>query len=173
MRHSYDEKLMAVERVLSGCPLSIVSRETGLRRQTLLLWTRQHAHGGAGALVPRSGRRRISVEEKASAVSSVLNKGVSLLSASVLHDVDERDLRRWVSAVRRDGARVLAEPGYFNRKATGMGRPPKKVPTTELEKLQMENLELRVENALLKKVKTLVEEQRARQRASGRRPSTN
>lgn len=54
-----------------------------------------------------------------------------------------------------------------------MGRPKKKEPQTELEKLQAENLRLRAENALLKKVKVLVEEKQARARLNGQKPSTN
>ena len=51
-----------------------------------------------------------------------------------------------------------------------MARPKKKEPQTEL---QVENLRLRAENALLKKVKALVEEQEARARLNGQKPSTN
>ena len=54
-----------------------------------------------------------------------------------------------------------------------MGRPKKREPRTELEKLQAENLRLRAENALLKKVKALVEDQRARARLNGQEPSRN
>jgi cell division protein FtsB len=55
-----------------------------------------------------------------------------------------------------------------------MARPKKREPQTELEKLQAENLRLRAENALLKKVKALVEEeQKARARLNGQKPSTN
>ena len=54
-----------------------------------------------------------------------------------------------------------------------MASPKKKGPETEPEKLQAEKLRLRVENALLKKVKALVEEQEARARLHGQKPSTN
>ena len=54
-----------------------------------------------------------------------------------------------------------------------MGRPKKREPETELERLQAENARLRAENALLKKVKALVEEREARERMSGQKPSKN
>lgn len=54
-----------------------------------------------------------------------------------------------------------------------MARPKKKEAQTEFEKLKEENLRLRAENALLKKVKALVEEQEARTRFNGQKPSTN
>jgi cell division protein FtsB len=53
-----------------------------------------------------------------------------------------------------------------------MSRPRKNSkPLTELEKLQKENLELKTEIALLKKVRALVEERNARLREIGRKPS--
>ena len=56
-----------------------------------------------------------------------------------------------------------------------MGRPRKKKPEemTELERLRYENECLRAENALLKKVKALVEAREARLREIGQKPSKN
>jgi cell division protein FtsB len=55
-----------------------------------------------------------------------------------------------------------------------MGRPRKNSkPLTELERLQKENQELKTEIALLKKVRALVEERKARQRGIGQEPSRN
>jgi hypothetical protein len=54
-----------------------------------------------------------------------------------------------------------------------MARPKKKAPETELERLQEEVLWLRAENALLKKVRALVEEERNRARHAGQKPSKN
>ena len=52
-----------------------------------------------------------------------------------------------------------------------MGRPKKREPQTELEKLRARNEWLEAENALLKKVKALVEKEDARLRKLGRKPS--
>jgi len=54
-----------------------------------------------------------------------------------------------------------------------MSRTKKKDTQTELERLQAENLRLKAELALLKKVRTLVEEQKAQARLNGQKPSTN
>ena len=54
-----------------------------------------------------------------------------------------------------------------------MGRPKKKEPQTELERLQAENLRLKAENALLKKAKALVEAKKAQALLNGHGPSTN
>jgi hypothetical protein len=54
-----------------------------------------------------------------------------------------------------------------------MARLKKKDEMTELEKLQYENLRLRAELDLLKKVKALVEERERRQKEIGRKPSAD
>jgi transposase len=54
-----------------------------------------------------------------------------------------------------------------------MGRPKKKVPQTELEKLQEELRYLRAENAYLKKLGALVEERIARESGRLSKPSKN
>ena len=52
-----------------------------------------------------------------------------------------------------------------------MGRPRKKEPQTELEKLQARVRRLEAENALLKKAKALMEEEESRLHGFGHRPS--
>ncbi len=54
-----------------------------------------------------------------------------------------------------------------------MPRRKKKEPETELEKAQAKIFRLEAEIALLKKVKTLAEEKKARARLSGQKPSTD
>ena len=59
---------------------------------------------------------------------------------------------------------------------TGMVRTkrlPKEEYEKENERLRKENERLRLENLLLKKVRALVEEREARNRAIGRKPSKN
>lgn len=59
-------------------------------------------------------------------------------------------------------------------KAASMGRHKKNSkPLSELERLQKEIQELKTENALLKKVRALVEERNARLRKIGQVPSRN
>ena len=79
----------------------------------------------------------------------------------------------WLKIYRSEGLsgleRIKKQGGQ-----PGMGRPKKNSkPLTELEMLRKENLELKTENALLKKVRALVEERNARLREIGRGPSKN
>jgi len=54
-----------------------------------------------------------------------------------------------------------------------MGRPKKKQPETELEKLEAELRYLRAENAYLKKVRALVQERLLRESGKQPKPSKN
>ena len=81
----------------------------------------------------------------------------------------------WVRKVEKKGFEALI-PKKLGRPKTGMVRT-KRIPKEEYEKenerLRKENERLRLENLLLKKVRALVEEREARNRAIGRKPSKN
>ena len=82
-------------------------------------------------------------------------------------------MRVWLKTYRTGGIEALSAIKKRGR-PPGMGRPKKvQKPETELERLQRENRELKVELALLKKVKALVEEKEARLRAIGQGQSEN
>ena len=94
-----------------------------------------------------------------------LRKIVYLYVVSAKYHVSRSTLHCWVSIVRRKGYDALKEVKYGRKygkthaiKHTPMGRPKKKEPITELEKLQRENELLRAENAYLKKLRALMTE---------------
>jgi hypothetical protein len=79
----------------------------------------------------------------------------------------------WLKIYRESGLAAL-ETVKKRGRPPGMGRPKKNSkPLTELERLRKEVQELKTENALLKKVRALVEERNARLRAIGQGPSKN
>ena len=82
----------------------------------------------------------------------------------------------WQKIARSHGYDALAIIRPRGRQPkSDMGRPRKKKPEemTELELLQLRVKELEAENALLKKVKALVEAREARLKEIGRKPSKN
>ena len=83
-------------------------------------------------------------------------------------------LGNWARLVEDNGFDALM-PKKGERK-TGMKRMkrlPKEECEKENERLRKENERLRLENLLLKKVRALVEEREAQNRAIGRKPSKN
>ena len=106
-------------------------------------------------------------------VLDIENNGISLVQASIKYGVSTSSLSVWLKTYRTGGIEALSITKKRGR-PPGMGRPKKvQKPETELERLQRENRELKIENALLKKVKALVEEREARLRAIGHGQSEN
>jgi transposase len=102
-------------------------------------------------------------------------EGVSLTEISAKYGIGHTTISRWCKIAGEDGIEALSSYKPRGRPATSMGRPKKKTldEMTELESLRYENEYLKAENALLKKVKALVEEREYRLRAIGRKPSKN
>ena len=106
-------------------------------------------------------------------VLDIEKNGISLTQASIKYGVSANRLVVWLRTYRTSGIEALSTTKKRGQ-LPGMGRPKKvQKPETELERLQRENRELKIENALLKKVKALVEEREDRLRAIGRGQSKN
>ncbi|KAA6340326.1 hypothetical protein EZS27_011802 [termite gut metagenome] len=100
-----------------------------------------------------------------------MEKHLPLPQVVLQYGVSKSALESWIRMVKANGYASLHPQKKRGRPSTSMGRPKKHVPETALEKLQAENAHLRGENALLKKVKALVEERETRERMSGQQPS--
>ena len=171
-RHTIEERERAVRMAMSGYSLSQVSRELGVKRHYVAEWVeRYRIHGKKG--LEKQPYREWSFEEKQKIVSEFLEKGVLLHLVSARYGVAQCTIQTWVRIVHRGGYEALRENKRKGRPPTDMGRPRKKEPETELEKLRAENERLRTENALLKKVQALVAERIAREEGSGRKPSSH
>ena len=101
---------------------------------------------------------------------------LTLVDASLKYNVSSSQIWVWKNIAKTQGYDALAIIRPRGRPPKNdMGRPRKKKPEemTELELLQLRVKELEAENALLKKVKALVEEREARLREIGPKPSKN
>ena len=125
--------------------------------------------GGELALLKPSHVFHYEPEEKEKILLGIQEKGLSLYQASVEYGVQRCTISRWHKAYEQSGL-----PG-LSRKRSTMKKKRQRTETEldELEMLRKRNEYLEAENALLKKVKALVEEREARQRAIGRGPSKN
>ena len=171
-RHSFAEKLNIVSQFKNGHPLSALAKLYNLDRKMLREWVRKYDLYGESGL--QSGvPRKVSVTIKDEIVSLALDKSLSLPLIALQYGVSISSVKSWINQakVKVDGS--FTHPGGKGQSFICMGRPKKREPRTELEKLQAENARLRAENDLLKKVTALVQEREARDRMSGLKPSRN
>ena len=166
-KYYYPEKMAAIELLKEGKCRNEVSRITGIPFNALSLIWHRYQTGGHMALMDRPGHCGYEEETKANAIRDYLEKGLSLMAVSLKYDVPHQTVLRWKDAYEREGFNGLKD----NRKRLKKKRERTQAELDELEVLRRRNEYLEAENALLKKVKALVEEREARLRAIGQKPS--
>ena len=115
--------------------------------------------------------KRANFEEKCKIVCEYAEKGVPLHRICAENHVSRSAVESWIRIYKKGGYEALRAIKPLGTGRKGMGRPKKKEPQTELERLRYENEYLRAENALLKKVRALMEEREKRLHEIGRKPS--
>jgi transposase-like protein len=166
-KYNYPERVAAMRMLADGHSFNYVKKETGIDHFLLYRLWEKYTAGGELALLEDKPRRR-TYEEKLLIMRDLVENGVSLKTVSLKYDICVVTLMRWRKKYIEKGPEGLVS----QRK-----KMPKKKKTAaeldELERLRKRNEYLEAENALLKKVKALVEEREARLRAIGRGPSKN
>jgi len=157
MVHSLEEKLDVIKMHRQGAGVKLIVKRTGLSKSLVTLWLEQYKQHGKAGLLRLPYNCRCNFEKKCKIICEIEEKHVPLHVASAKYRVARSTLRCWRHIVRRDGYDALREVKY-GRKYASMGRPKKKEPVTEMEKLQRENELLRAENAYLKKLRALMTE---------------
>ena len=175
MRFSFEIKLEAVKSYLSGHTEKQVTEQYGVNRTDLFTWVERYRQHGEDGL-RRHPYFKATKELRLQIVSEHLIESVSLTELSAKYLVARSAIMRWCKVAREQGYEHLTVFKTRGRPPKeDMGRPKKKKPEemTELELLQLRVKELEAENALLKKVKALVEAREARLKEIGRKPSKN
>ena len=169
-KHSVEERLQAVQKCLKGNAPFAVGRQMGIREHYVSEWLLRYEQEGIAGLQKRP-MKRANYEEKCKIVCEFAEKGVSLHRVCAKYNVSQTAVFRWTQIYRRCGYEALRDIKPQGKGRKGMGRPKKKEPQTELERLRYENEYLRAEVALLKKVRALMEEKEKRLHEIGRKPS--
>ena len=155
-----------------GRSIDSICKEYGINHHHLkLLWAKYQEYGVSGLLKSKNIKADFALKKKI--VLDIEENHLTLHAASLKYGASPQRILFWLKVYREEGLVALARMKKRGR-PPGMGRPRKNSkPLTELERLRKEVQELKTENALLKKVRALVEERNARLREIGQGPSKN
>lgn len=167
-KHSEKEWIDAFEMHQKHFGPSYISRQTGLDEREVRRKVQQYRDTGVW-LTERLPYTRSTPELKRLVVDAAVKQRLSYGKITIKYGISFSCLLSWLRKFRHGGYEELFATKPKGRPSQ-MGRPKKTVkePQTELEKVLRENELLRAENALLKKVKALVEERIAREQGNGR-----
>ena len=152
-----------------GHSIYYIQKQLRVDRKTLQLARQRYLSGGELALLLPKYQPQLSMERKLEIVREVDQKQLSLSEVALKHLVSRYSLERWVKAYHQSGVAGLARKGASDSMKKKRQRTEAEL--DELEMLRKRNEYLEAENALLKKVKALVEEREARLREIGQKPS--
>ena len=174
-KHGYAERLKYMHMLENGFSLNYIERHFGINKKLLgYLWARYQSEGPSALLKKQNIKADYTF--KLQVLRDIEENHLTLVEASLKYNVSHDRIHVWRNIAKTQGYDTLAITRPRGRPPKNdMGRPRKKKPEemTELELLQLRVKELEAENALLKKVKALVEEREARLREIGRKPSKN
>ena len=174
-KHGYAERLKYMHMLEEGYTITYINRNFGISHELLgQLWARYQSDGPSGLIKKKNVKSDYAF--KLQVVRDIEENHLTLVDASLKYNVSSSQIVVWNRIARTKGYDALAITRPRGRPPKNdMGRPRKKKPEemTELELLQLRVKELEAENALLKKVKALVEAREARLKEIGRKPSKN
>lgn len=171
-KHSDADRLRYMHLIADGVSINTLHRTYGI--DIYLLNTLWYKYQISGSESIRKGKNfNADPSLKKAIVHDIEYNHITLYAASLKYGPSASIIQTWLRIYRKVGMKGLDIVKQRGR-APIMGRPKKdSKPLTELEKLQKENLELRTEIALLKKVKALVEKREAHLKKIGQESSKN
>ena len=174
-KHGYAERLKYMHMLENGFSQKYIEKHYGIDHRLLgYLWARYKSEGPSGLLKKQNVKADYAF--KVQVLRDIKENHLTLVDASLKYNVSANRIYIWQRIAKTQGYDALSVVKPRGRPPKNdMGRPRKKKPEemTELELLQLRVKELEAENALLKKVKALVEAREARLKEIGRKPSKN
>ena len=163
---NYPKYVQAMRMLDEGKSASYVCRVLHMGSKTLKLVRHKYLRGGELSLLRPDYQPHLDSERKVEILREIAEKSVSLSEASLKYESPPHTICRWRKAFEQRGVAGLSRLRKMKKK-----RQRTEAELDELEMLRKRNEYLEAENALLKKVKALVEEREARLREIGRKPS--
>lgn len=165
-KFSYSDKLEAVLKIISGhVSIRQTSREMCIDHKEIRRWVSLYTHHGREGLL--SSSKTYSTEFKVGIIRDMEKNHLSLFSTSVKFKVSVASILHWKQILETQGV-----VGFYANKVVCMKIKPEKVASEKTRDELLEELEkLRMENAYLKKLQTLVQERIAREKGNGPKPS--
>lgn len=169
-KHSLEFKLSCMKQIIEEYrSAKSVANEFSLPISMVRRWHQQFMHSGIGGLLPRKGKRTFSPSFKAMVLQTIQQEHLSLDEALLRFNLSApSQIVSWRKRFEQQGPKGLV-PQPKGRPA--MDKPPFKrkkrksdKPLTREEELLLENEYLRAENALLKKLHALAQEDNKRKR---------
>ena len=150
IHHTLEEKKEIIRLHESGASMVELMKRFHVRDHYLyILFGRYEKYGLSGL---EKYKERVVTDELKQLVIEEYEKDIlPLWRICVEYDVSFTSVCRWVHQYKHGGYEGLLRHGPRGRPRKEMGRPRKKNPQTELEKLQARVRWLEAENALLKK----------------------
>ena len=168
---NYPKYVQAMRLMDTGKSPCTIARELHIGVNTIKRMRTLYLNGGELALLQPVYSPHAEVKRKEEIVLTIKEKGLSLQRAAAIYGIPGQTLGRWAQAYEQSGLSGLSRKGSKNTMKKKRQRTESEL--DELEMLRRRNEYLEAENALLKKVKALVEEREARLRAIGQKPSKN
>jgi len=168
---NYPKYVQAMRQMDAGKLPWTVAKELHIGIDTIKRMRTLYLKGGELALLQPAHSPHIEAKRKEEILLTIKEKGLSLCQAAAIYGFPACTLGRWMRAYDQSGLAGLDRKRSKN--AMKKKRQRTEAELDELEMLRKRNEYLEAENALLKKVKALVEEREARLRAIGRGPSKN
>lgn len=169
-RYSFEERLKLVKKVTSGYPIKRLPQETGVAYLSLRDWGRVYEQFGTERLRLMSRPNLVSNSEKERMCRLYQEKGLPLHQIYIPNNVSRDALKSWIRKVSDGGYDALYGNSRYTNRPSDIIQSENEILREELKKAQHENLVLSAENALLKKVKALMEEEEFRLKSFGQKP---
>lgn len=170
--HPIEEKLIVVKRYLSGESATSLEREYGIDHHDIVMYANRYKRFGEEGLKPQVPKIT-PLKVKIIACKEYLEHSVSLPELADKYGVDRRTIRIWARMYQQNNLEALRDKRNDKHPKEPMYKSKDETANQQIKELQNKLKDLEAENALLKKVKALVEKREAQRQEIGSKPSKN